>query len=95
MVFSFIRFYQTLMFLFLIQFECCVSGAHKDLEGTIPITIGTVPLVAMGNFSYNTNIPLVPMAPSAPDVPIAPSAPELTKGDLGFSSTLYPSVRKY
>lgn len=62
-----------------------VAGLHRNLEGKIPITIGTVPFTG-------------PSAPSAPsgDVAININPPtsggqETTNNQMGWVNNLYPT----
>lgn len=79
-----------------------VSGAHADLDGTLPIVLGTIPLATdpitteqMPNNAPYNDVPQ-PSAPGmidpslAPTQPVSPASPP-----AGAGWNLYPSVRKY
>ncbi|XP_031621450.1 arrestin domain-containing protein 17 [Contarinia nasturtii] len=74
-----------------LKIELNVSGAHRDLEGKLPITLGTIPLATtqLPNKDVPQQQPTVPIQdPSqAPTQPVSPSSP----GDaVGWN--LYPSI---
>lgn len=81
------------------QVELEVSGAHRNLDGKIPITLGTVPLanVQLPNTAPYTDVPTQAppsLDPSqAPTQPVSPASDEANGGNsLGWN--LYPSLRK-
>lgn len=86
--------------------ECDVSGPHRNLSGSIPITLGTIPLSSFQPPAPYTNVPsqLVTqpsddpsMAPTQPVSPASP--PNGTGGALGWNvadsagAQLYPNIR--
>lgn len=80
-----------------LKVEADVSGAHKNLEGSIPITLGTIPLV-QPNQQYNAPITDPSMLPTQP---VSPASPQNgTGGAMGWSvsdsaaNNLYPNIRK-
>lgn len=69
-----------------------MSGAHTNLEGKVPITLGTIPLANVQAVP-NADVPVQPTAPmmdpsSAPTQPVSPASPQ-----GGWN--LYPSLRKF
>lgn len=69
-----------------------MSGAHRNLEGKVPITLGTIPLA---NFQAvpNADVSVQPTAPimdpsSAPTQPVSPASPQ-----GGWN--IYPSLCKF
>lgn len=77
-----------------------VAGAHRNLEGKIPITLGTVPLAEFKSPTPYKDEP--PQDPSMlPTQPVSPASPPETGGALGWSITdsgghqLYPNIRKF
>lgn len=72
---------------FYFQIEVRVAGFHRNLEGKIPITIGTVPFTAPAS---------APTAPSA-DVAINVNPPAggdqqgTTTNQMGWVNNLYPT----
>lgn len=76
-----------------------VSGAHADLDGTIPLVLGTVPLAstaALPNTAPYTDAPQqappAALDPSlAPTQPVSPASPP-DGNAAGWN--LYPSIRK-
>lgn len=89
---------------FSLQVELEVSGPHNDLEGKIPITLGTIPLATTQpmNTAPYTDFPSQPIQdPSlAPTQPVSPASPppngaSNSSGLPGWSmGTLYPTIRK-
>lgn len=88
--------------------ELNVSGLHKDLEGKIPIILGTIPLANLQapNTTLYTDVPPQPTQdPSlAPTQPVSPASPieidsvpaAANGGGAGWNlGTLYPSIRKF
>lgn len=84
------------------QIELKVSGAHADLDGKIPLVLGTVPLAAttgqLPNTAPYTDAP-TPHAPpaiqdpsQAPTQPVSPASPGDTNA-VGWN--LYPTIRKF
>ena len=76
-----------------------VSGAHRDLEGKLPITLGTVPLATtqpLPNTAPYTDVvqqqPPQPDPSLAPTQPVSPASPPGDSNTLGWN--LYPSIRK-
>uniref|UniRef100_A0A1B0GIA7 Putative signal transduction n=1 Tax=Lutzomyia longipalpis TaxID=7200 RepID=A0A1B0GIA7_LUTLO len=74
-----------------------VAGAHRNLEGKIPITLGTVPLADFKPPAPYSDEP--PQDPSMlPTQPVSPASPPETGGALGWSITdsgghqLYPNI---
>lgn len=90
----------TIVLFFFIQVELNVSGAHRDLEGKLPITLGTIPLAstqAMPNTAPYTDVqqqqPAAIQDPSqAPTQPVSPASPAGDSNAVGWN--LYPSIRK-
>ncbi|XP_059612350.1 arrestin domain-containing protein 17-like isoform X1 [Phlebotomus argentipes] len=77
-----------------------VAGAHRNLEGKIPITLGTVPLAEFKPPAPFKDEP--PQDPSMlPTQPVSPASPPETGGALGWSITdsgghnLYPNILPY
>lgn len=76
-----------------------VSGAHADLDGVLPIVLGTIPLATTNqvpNTAPYTDVPQsAPAAiqdPSlAPTQPVSPASPP---GPNGAGWNLYPSIRE-
>lgn len=69
-----------------------MSGAHTNLDGKIPITLGTIPLANVQLFP-NAPDTVQPSAPvmdpsSAPTQPVSPASPQ-----GGWN--MYPSLRKF
>lgn len=78
-----------------------MSGAHRNLDGKIPITLGTIPLanVQLPNTAPYTDVPQ-PTAPiqdisQAPTQPVSPASPADANGANGLGWNLYPSLRKF
>lgn len=77
-----------------------MSGAHADLDGTLPIVLGTIPLATNqvpNTAPYIDNVPQqTPVAiqdPSlAPTQPVSPVSPP--GGSNGAGWNLYPSIRE-
>lgn len=73
--------------------EADVAGPHRNLEGKIPIVLGTIPLA-----DYQSQ-PDPSMAPTKPVTPVSP--PSGAGGALGWNmsdstgTALYPNIRKY
>lgn len=79
--------------------ELNVSGAHADLDGKLPIVLGTIPLATnqvQNTAPYTDNVPQpapAPMDPSlAPTQPVSPASPPGAANGAGWN--LYPSVCK-
>lgn len=81
--------------------ELNVSGMHKDLEGHIPIVLGTIPLQSLqsptpftdvlpakSNGQDISNIPTQPASPASPPENGAQNVP-------GWNASLYPDIRMY
>lgn len=77
-----------------------VSGAHADLDGKLPIVLGTIPLAtsqAPNTAPYTDTVPQQPPAPIqdpslAPTQPVSPASPPGAANAGGWN--LYPSIRK-
>lgn len=76
-----------------------MSGAHRDLEGKLPITLGTIPLASaqLPNTAPYTDVPQQQPAPiqdpsQAPTQPVSPASPAGDSNAVGWN--LYPSIRK-
>lgn len=83
-----------------------MSGPHRNLEGKIPLTLGTIPLVsrAQMNAKPYTDVPPQPIQdPSlAPTQPVSPASPLAPGGSAGNGAAAgwnlglnYPELRKY
>lgn len=77
-----------------------MSGAHADLDGTLPIVLGTIPLATnqVPNTAPYTDVP--PQAPVAiqdpslaPTQPVSPASPPGGSNGAG-GWNLYPSIRE-
>lgn len=86
-----------------LQVELNVSGPHNNLEGKIPVTLGTIPLASTQPTSPvpYTDVPPQPIQdPSlAPTQPVSPaSPPPIISNDAGLPGwnmgNLYPTIRK-
>lgn len=79
-----------------------MAGAHRNLDGKIPIVLGTIPLMSFQSPAPYTDVPSQIQDPSlAPTQPVSPaSPPNGTGGALGWNmgdsgdNTLYPNMRK-
>lgn len=77
-----------------------MSGAHTDLDGKLPIVLGTIPLAtsqAPNTAPYTDTVPQQPQAPIldpslAPTQPVSPASPPGAANGGGWN--LYPSIRK-
>lgn len=79
------------------QVELNVSGMHKDLEGRIPITLGTIPLVSLqaaATPSPNNGVD-ISNVPTQPASPSSPPAYGTTQTLPGWNAALYPTIREY
>lgn len=84
------------------QVELDVSGPHNNLEGKIPVTLGTIPLASTQptNPVPYTDVPPQPIQdPSlAPTQPVSPASPPPVPNDAGLPGwnmgNLYPTIRK-
>jgi Arrestin (or S-antigen), C-terminal domain len=78
--------------------EAIVSGAHQNLEKSIPIIIGTIPLVDFQPPKPYTDVPVDPSM--APTQPVSPASPPNGQGGAmgwnaaGDTSQLYPNMRE-
>ncbi|CAD7093273.1 unnamed protein product [Hermetia illucens] len=77
---------------------CEVSGPHRNLEGTIPVVLGTIPLASFKPPAPYSDVPV--QDPSlAPTQPVSPaSPPNGTGGAVGWNTadtaggSLYPNI---
>lgn len=74
-----------------------MSGAHRNLEGKIPIVLGTIPLVSFQPPAPYTDVPqidpqLAPTKPVSPASPAPGGAVGWNTGDV--NSSMYPTMRK-
>lgn len=84
-----------------IKVEVEVAGVHRNLEGKIPIVLGTIPLASIQQPAPYTDVPI--QDPSlAPTQPVSPaSPPNGSGGAVGWnmadsaSNALYPNIRKF
>lgn len=91
--------------MFSVQVELEVSGPHNNLEGKVPITLGTIPLANTqpANTAPYTDVPSQPIQdPSlAPTQPVSPASPPPTgaangNGLPGWNmGTIYPTIRMF
>lgn len=76
-------------------------GVHRNLEGKIPIVLGTIPLTTFQPPAPYTDVPV--QSPSmAPTQPVSPASPAGDAGGaLGWNmadsgaNALYPNIRKF
>lgn len=79
-----------------------MSGAHRNLEGKLPITLGTIPLTST---TVPNTVPYSDMPQKAPtpiqDPNLAPTQPVSPASPAGNDATgavggwnIYPSMRK-
>lgn len=74
-----------------------VTGAHRNLEGKIPIVLGTIPLVSFQSPAPYTDTPQIDPQ-LAPTKPVSPASPP-PGGAVGWNTgdgngSLYPTMRK-
>lgn len=82
-----------------------MSGPHADLEGKIPITLGTIPLANTqppNMASYSDVLPHPVQDPSlAPTQPVSPASPPPTGTSNANAlpgwnmGNVYPTIRKF
>jgi hypothetical protein len=84
-----------------LRVEAKVSGAHRDMEESIPIILGTIPLVDFQPPKPYSDVPSAITDPSmAPTQPVSPASPPNGQGGaLGWNATgdngqLYPNIRE-
>lgn len=75
-----------------LQVLCEVSGFHRNIDGMIPITIGTVPLK-----DYQPQVPTNQMVDDISTMPTQPVSPENGVGgavgwSVGNTNELYPNI---
>lgn len=82
--------------------EAQVSGLHKNLDGVIPITLGTVPLT-----DWKPPVPYTDKPQNMPETdpsmlptqPVSPASPPAQGGAIGWGisdeNNLYPTIRKF
>lgn len=82
--------------------EAQVGGMHKNLDGVIPITLGTVPLTDWKSpVPYTDKPPVMPETdPSMlPTQPVSPASPPAQGGAVGWGisdeNNMYPTIREY
>lgn len=72
---------------------------HNDLEGRIPITLGTIPLTSFQspNATPYSDVPKPTDISNVPTQPVSPASPPANgaQGLPGWNSALYPSIREY
>lgn len=77
-----------------------MSGAHANLDGKLPIVLGTIPLATNqvpNTAPYTDSVPQQAPAPMqdpslAPTQPVSPASPPGAANGTGWN--LYPSMRK-
>lgn len=81
-----------------LKVEADVSGAHKNLEGNIPLTLGTIPIV---NQIQPNTVPITDPS-MLPTQPVSPASPQNGAGGaMGWNvsdsaaNNLYPNIRKF
>lgn len=82
-----------------LKVELDVQGAHRNLTGTIPIVIGTIPLINFQSPAVNSGGVVDPsMAPTQPVSPVSP-ANGGNGGAMGWNvadsgpNSVYPNIR--
>lgn len=78
-----------------------MRGAHRNLEGKLPITLGTIPLTSstLPNTAPYSDVP--PQQPTpiqessslAPTQPVSPASPDNNTASAG-GWNVYPTLRK-
>lgn len=84
-----------------IKVEAQVGSIHRNLEGIIPITLGTVPLVDFKPPVSDSDKTDTFVDPSMlPTQPVSPASPQNGTGGaigwgIGDETNLYPNIRKF
>lgn len=86
-----------------LKVDAVVSGVHKNLDGKIPIILGTIPLANFQPPVPYSDVPPITDPSMLPTQPVSPASPQNGAGgamgwsvaDGGGNNSLYPNIRKY